>query len=327
MAFSKRIGAVWCQVEQQGAVKQGMETDAGGGGAKKSLLGLPAGTVAGLALWMALAAPAQAADDKSQYTLFNPTPDRLLREFTTDRPDMTESPFTVDAGRVQIGTNLFGHTRSRPDTEGTVSDSYEFGTTNARVGLTNSAEVNVVWQPHGVVRTRPGDGGETTRQKGVGGLDIRAKYNFWGNDNFEKPGDTALGFLPYVTFPTDRGNGISSETVSGGLIVPFAVKLSEKFSLGLNGRLDIVRAEDSTHYHPEYITSASLSYGWTDQLSTYYEIAGRFGTRDPRGEIVILATGFAYQVTKNLQLDAGINIGVTNAADRLNPFVGVSMRF
>ncbi len=222
---------------------------------------------------------------------------------------------------------MFGYVRSRPDTEGTVTDSYEFGTTNIRIGLTNAAEINVVWQPYGVVRTKPGDGSDATRDKGVGGLDIRAKYSFWGNDTFEKPGDTAFGLLPYVIFPTDRGNGISPETVSGGLIVPFAVKLSDKFSLGLNGGLDMVRADDSTHYHPEYLASASLSYGWTDQLSTYYEVASRLGTRDPRGEIVIVATGVAYQLTKNLQLDAGINIGVTDGADRINPFIGVSARF
>ena len=41
----------------------------------------------------------------------------------------------------------------------------------------------------------------------------------------------------------------------------------------------------------------------------------------------ILAIGFAYQVTKSFQLDAGINIGVTDAADLINPVLGVSMRF
>ena len=36
--------------------------------------------------------------DKSQYTLFNPTPRQLMRELNTDRPDKTESPFTLDPG-------------------------------------------------------------------------------------------------------------------------------------------------------------------------------------------------------------------------------------
>lgn len=267
------------------------------------------------------------ADDKSQFTLFNRTPDRLLRDLTTDRPDTTESPFTVDAGRVQIESNLIGYARSRPDGDGAFADIYELGTTNIRIGVTTAAEVNVVWQPYGIVRTRTPDPVDATRSSGVGGLELRAKYNFWGNDAFEAPGSTAFGILPFVSLPTDRGNGISPDHVTGGFILPFAVKLTDKFGLGLNAGVDLVRNEDTDGYHPEYLASASLSYGWTEQLSTYYEIAGRFGTRDPRGDTVVLATGFTYQFTKNLQIDAGINVGVTDAADRINPFAGITTRF
>ena len=42
------------------------------------------------------------APDKSHYHLFNPTPRELMREFNTDRPDKTESPYTVDAGHFQF---------------------------------------------------------------------------------------------------------------------------------------------------------------------------------------------------------------------------------
>jgi long-subunit fatty acid transport protein len=37
--------------------------------------------------------------------------------------------------------------------------------------------------------------------------------------------------------------------------------------------------------------------------------------------------GITYAVTKNLQLDAGVNVGLTSAADQINPFVGFSARF
>ena len=40
--------------------------------------------------------------DKSQYSLFNPTPRELWRPLSADRPDFTESPFTVDAGALQL---------------------------------------------------------------------------------------------------------------------------------------------------------------------------------------------------------------------------------
>src|SRR5262247_4788285 len=90
--------------------------------------------------------------DKSQYWLLNPTPDRLMREMTTDRPDITESPFTVDAGHVQFESTLVGYTRPAADQGRTVTDEFEFGTTNIRIGITNSTEIDFVWQPFGTVR-------------------------------------------------------------------------------------------------------------------------------------------------------------------------------
>ena len=156
--------------------------------------------------------------DKNQYWLFNPTPDRLLREMTTDRPDITESPFTVDAGHVQFETTLVGYTRSAPDQERTVTDEFEFATTNMRIGITNSAEIDLVWQPYGTVRIRQADPLRIFDQSGIGRLNLRAKVNLWGNDSFEKPGATALALLPFVMLPTDRHNGISPEFVAGGII-------------------------------------------------------------------------------------------------------------
>lgn len=265
--------------------------------------------------------------DKNQYSLFNLTPEPLLRDLTTDRPDTTESPFTVDAGRFQVESTLFGYTRSRPDEAGTVTSSYELGTTNIRLGLTSATELNLVWQPYGVTRTRQVDPVATFRDSGIGGLDLRAKFNLWGNDTFEKPGATALGLLPYVTLPTDRHNGISPEFVEGGLIVPFAIKLTDKFGLGLNAGIAYIKSDDTTGYHAEYLSSASLSYEWSEKLGTYYEVAARFHTDDPRGDVVVLGTGFTYKLGKNVQLDAGVNFGVTSAADRINPFVGLSTRY
>lgn len=285
-----------------------------------------AGFATGAAMLVATAGGVKSAD-KSPYSLFNPTPDHLLRDLTTDRPDTTESPFTVNAGRVQIETNLFGYSRSRPDADGAVTDTYEFATTNIRIGLTNVAEAGLVWQPHGAVRTRQGDPVSMFRQSGIGSLEFRAKFNLWGNDTFDKAGASALAVLPYVTLPTDRRNGISPEFAEGGVIVPLAVKLSERFGLGLNAGVAYIKNDATTGYHLEYLSSASLAYEWNEKLGTYYEIAARFHTEDPRGDVVVLGTGFTYKLGKNVQLDAGVNFGITSAADRINPFVGVSTRF
>ena len=64
-----------------------------------------------VAAWAGEPAPASSgpAADKSAYTLWHPTPRALLRELTTDRPDKTESPYTVDAGHVQIEADLVNY--------------------------------------------------------------------------------------------------------------------------------------------------------------------------------------------------------------------------
>lgn len=112
---------------------------------------------------------------KDQYTLFNPTPPALMRELTTDRPDNTESPFTVDAGHLQTETTLFGYAHSGPQSSGSVSDSYEFGTTNVRIGLTNWSEISLIWQHYGIVQTHGSSLRSSMQQSGIGGLEIRTK--------------------------------------------------------------------------------------------------------------------------------------------------------
>lgn len=262
---------------------------------------------------------------KSAYTLFNPTPASFLREFTTDRPDTTESPFTVDAGHIQFETGLFSYSKSHPDSAGTVNRSYEYGTTNLRIGLTNAIELSVIYAPYGIEKFSSPDPTARGRFSGSGDLTVRAKLNFWGNDKFNNPGDTAFGLLPFVIIPTDKGNGVSSDFTQGGIIFPFAIKLSEKFDLGVNGGVQWIHNDDAPGYHKEYLATASLGYQWNEKVSTYYEVAATFST--PQGDAVQLGTGIMYLLTKNLQLDAGINFGVTSAAPRINPFVGISARF
>jgi len=263
---------------------------------------------------------------KTQDTLLNPTPDRLLREMTTDRPDTTESPFTVDAGRVQIETGLFSYARSRPDENGVRNDSFEIATTNIRIGLTNTTEFNVSWQPYGSVRTHDA-AGRTVGQSGIGGIDLRAKINLWGNDAFDKPGATALAVLPYVSLPAYRRNGVGPEHVEGGLIVPLAIVLSDQVDLGLNVGAAAVQNENNSGHHAEWTASASLAFAWTETLGTYYEMGTRVGLDDPRGDIAFAGAGATYKLSHDLQLDAGVNFGLTAASDWVNPFIGISSRF
>ncbi len=269
---------------------------------------------------------AASAADKSRYNLFNPTPRSQMREMTTDRPDITEVPFTVDAGHFQTESTLFGYIRSRPDEDGVTASAYEFAYTNLRIGLTNDIELSLVWQPYGAVSVDAPDPEPDFNQSGVGSVDIRAKFNLWGNDDFEKVG-SAFAILPIITIPTDADSGIGATDVEGGVAYFLALALPANFGLGINAGTYAIANEDGSGYHAEYMASASGSYEWTDKFATYAEVVGFFGLDDPRGDIVLVGGGWTYALTDDVQLDGGMNFGLTSASDRYNPFVGLSMRY
>jgi hypothetical protein len=285
-----------------------------------------------VALCTGLAASARAAEDneepsncpdKSVYTLFNPTPARCLREFDPDRPDVTDSPFTVDAGHIQFETGLFSYALSRPDREGVVTEEFAVLDTNIRLGITNYAEIDLDVPPLDIEHTRFPVSRFDTWRSGPGPLELQAKFNFFGNDSFEKPGSLALGLIPRLDIPTVIGGN----HVEGGVAVPFAIKLSEKAELEMMTEYDIVHDEEDSGYHVEYLNSGSLSYDWTEKLSTYFEVATLFGTQDPLGGIVTLDTGLLYKFGHDWQFDVGCNVGVTRASDRIDAFTGLSKRF
>src|SRR6476646_4895272 len=92
--------------------------------------------------------------DKSEYTLFNQTTSDCLREFDPDRPDVTDSPFTVDAGHIQFESGLFSYALSRADREGIVTEEFDILDTNIRLGITNYAEIDLDVPPLDIMHTR-----------------------------------------------------------------------------------------------------------------------------------------------------------------------------
>ena len=91
-----------------------------------------------------------AAEDKSQYHLFNPTPRELMRELSTDRPDKTESPYTVDAGHFQIESDLtiFEYDHDRSDGAHIHNETWTVPSLNLKAGLCNFSDLQVVIFPY-----------------------------------------------------------------------------------------------------------------------------------------------------------------------------------
>lgn len=257
-----------------------------------------------LVAWLA------AGNDKSQYTLFNPTPRELWRPLSPDRPDFTESPYTVDAGAMQIESSFFGYTK-----EGS-SHAWSVAPTNLKLGLLNTVDFQFLFDPYLSV-SADGD-----RADGFGDITFRLKANLWGNDE----GPTALGVMPFLQVPTSA-DGVGSDRVQGGIIVPFAVEITERIGLGLMYETDFVWDPEDNSYDTEFIGSGSMSFELTEQVGVFLEGIATQSTDPSLGFNGFVGFGATYRPTDNLQFDVGTTIGLTGVADDIEVFAGITVRF
>ena len=257
--------------------------------------------------------------DKSSYNLFNPVPENLMRDLSPDRPDVTESPYTVDAGHYQLEMDFANFTYDQ--TGGTTTKAWDVGDFNFKAGLFNQVDVQLVYDNYLNVHTQDSSGKLTT-QSGFGDFTTRLKINLWGDDG----GTTAFALLPYVTFPTSM-DGLGNNAVEGGVIFPLAVSLPHDFNLSLETAASYMKNDDDGGYHEEFIASASLDHQIIGKLSGFVEFFSNFTTESHSSWVGTVDTGLEYLVTKNIQLDCDCYFGVTPAAAEYNPFCGITMRF
>jgi hypothetical protein len=63
------------------------------------------------------------------------------------------------------------------------------------------------------------------------------------------------------------------------------------------------------------------------KLGGYVEFFSVVSSESGNPWVGVLGLGLAYAVTDDLQLDGGVNLGLTRSAEDINPFLGVSWRF
>src|ERR1017187_9404892 len=140
--------------------------------------------------------------DKDGYNLFNPTPDEYMREMSPDRPDKTDSPFTVDAGHFRLEMDYANFTYDAPTAaHGNLkTGDYQIAPMNVKVGVFNNTDFQLVLAPYQWERTEDKTTGTVEQQSGFGDITPRVKVNLIGNDG----GFFALALIPFVKLPTSQ---------------------------------------------------------------------------------------------------------------------------
>jgi hypothetical protein len=260
--------------------------------------------------------------DKSIYNLLHATPPDLMREMETDRPDATESARTLDAGHYQFEAGVFAFTLDDRNPDRVNRKGYDFWNTNYKVGLLNNVDLHVVIDSYQIVREK--ENGHTITKRGFGDVTLRSKINLFGNDS---PEGAAFAFLPFIKIPTNQDH-LGNKSVEGGLITPWTVSVPKGWTVSSQAEVDIDRDDRGSGYHAVYGGTYEFIHDiGREDLSGFVEFSGMASSEKGSRWIGTFNTGCTWALSKNIHLDAGVNIGVTPSAERVQPFLGLSMRF
>ncbi len=227
---------------------------------------------------------------------------------STDRPDFTETPDSVAVGRAQLET---GYTYTlREDTQ-----THTLPEALLRIGLFQSVEARIAWA--GWVWERAG--GTTT--DGAADLNLGFKVHLFDGEGLVP----SLGFIGQTSVPVGEAPSGEDDFVPEGKLA-WAYDLTDSISLAGNLNLAAPVSDGGDRY-PEFGASVSLAVGLTDRLGLFVEYFGAYPAgRGPTPEHSA-NTGITFLLTPDMQIDARIGAGLSDAADDLFAGVGLSIRF
>lgn len=277
-----------------------------------------------LSIGVFVGAPVAAASGKSQYWLFKPTPREQMRELSADRPDKTESPHTVDAGHFQVESSVISYTfdKRNPDYSGDSTHGFAVMPSLFKVGLANFMDVQVGIEPYVSNLNYSFATGTTQNSDGFGDVVLRTKFALVGND----AGKFAFAVMPFLAIPTTKNDAIGDDHVHGGVIFPWSLELPKEWGIAGQTQLDWASDVNGSGYHVEYLNTFELSYSISERFGSYVEFYAQVSQEANVPWVGTVDTGLTFAATDNLQLDLGVNLGVTRAADDVNPFIGFTWR-
>jgi hypothetical protein len=252
-----------------------------------------------------------------RYSLFHPVPKERMREMETDRPGITESPFTVDAGHFQYETDLINLEKESSDTK--KQKTLLLNHFNLKMGLTGGLSLQLGLESFGSQKETDLATGEKTTTTGIGNMNVRVKQNLLGNDG----GKFAIAIMPYLNIPTAKYE--SGSRVEAGLILPMQLELPSDWKLSMQLEGDRLKDTEGDALHTEFLQAVTISHEIIKDLDGMGETYYTYNFKD-HSWANYLNGALQYGLGKNFKVDAGLSYGIQHDAEKTY-YLGMAVRF
>ena len=241
-------------------------------------------------------------------------------ELITDRPDQTESAYTVPPKLFQIELGAaYGESQDGPEKKVLQSIPQAL----VRIGLTRGFEIRLGIPGLEIEQTDSAAGSSDTR-----GL-VDATVGFKAVISGENGAIPQTAFLGTLIVPSGDSD-FTSDRVDPAFRFAFSNTLSSRLSLGYNlGMVWLTETdEEGTQQTPSYFDwTVALGISASERVGVFVEAFGISPVDGDRRSITALDAGVTHLLTPRLQLDASGSVGISETAPDWTLGLGLSFRF
>lgn len=190
-----------------------------------------------------------------------------------------------------------------------------------RLGLDERTEVQLGFTAFGHVRTRTPLA--VDEDSGIGDVTLALRRNLMSPDG----SGTNAAVQAYVTLPTGD-DAIGAGEWSAGILLPFGFDLNDSLSLAFTPQASVEPDSDGEGHHASFGGSAGIGITLSDRLGAAVDLAV-IQDDDPAGSSTeaLLGLSMTFGLADNIQLDAGLNLGLNDDSPDTELYAGIVTRF
>ncbi|MEO5502075.1 MAG: transporter [Ginsengibacter sp.] len=240
----------------------------------------------------------------------NQTKNSKIREMSTDRPDVTESAFTVPAGYFQLETDLVKFSTEK--ISGVAFKEINLNAFNLKYGISKTIDLQLVIKS--IVTTSTITPFFKERKTGFGDITFRFKKNIFGNDE----GKIALAVMPFINIPVGR----NESNLNLGIVISLAISLGKNWNVGAQIQTVVGEQVVDRKIVTQNLFSATVGHPVCKNVDIFIETV----LTNLQKEWALLGNGgIVYLISPYCKIDAGFNLGLAGSNAQIY-FLGLSIR-